>query len=204
MLIDAINHPTPEGATATTVLGPFYVPDAPAQPEGADISGGETGDPLWIEGQVTTPDGTPIPGAWVDVWQSDDDGYYDVQKPGDEANLRARFIADDEGRFRLWSILPKAYPIPDDGPVGEMLEATSRHPWRPAHVHFMIGADGCQTLVTHLFVEGSDYLDSDAVFGVKDSLVISPQAHEPGEAPGGRRMERIWYSHTHRFGLAPS
>src|SRR5690606_16267349 len=101
------------------------------------ISGDAEGDPLFFTGQVTTPDGKPIPGAWVDVWQSDDDGYYDVQKPGAEANLRARFIADDEGRFNFWSIVPTFYPIPADGTVGKMLEATKRHPFRPAHIHFM-------------------------------------------------------------------
>ncbi|MBF9033199.1 hydroxyquinol 1,2-dioxygenase [Rhodobacterales bacterium HKCCE2091] len=202
MLIDAINHPTEEGATQTTVLGPFYVDNPPVRPDGADISGGEAGEPMWIDGQVTDAAGTPLAGSTVDVWQSDDDGYYDVQKPGAEADLRARFVTDAEGRFRLWSILPSAYPIPDDGPVGDMLKATGRHPWRPAHVHFMIAAEGFQTLVTHLFIDGDTYLDSDAVFGVKDSLIVAPVRQPAGEGPGGRRLDADWYRLDHRFGLS--
>lgn len=205
MLVDAIANPTPEGATESTVLGPFYVSDAPPVADGADISGGLKGAAFRFEGQVTTPGGTPLPGAWIDVWQSDDDGYYDVQKPGEEASLRARFHADGEGRFRFWSILPTAYPIPHDGPVGDMLKATARHPWRPAHLHFMIGQGGFRTLVTHLFIEGDPWLDSDAVFGVKDSLVIAPARHGAGEAaPDGRAPAAGWWSYAHRFGLAPA
>lgn len=205
MLIDKIAHPTPEGATESTVLGPFYLTDSPALPDGSDISAGLKGAPFLFEGQVTTPDGAPIEGAWVDVWQADDDGYYDVQKPGQEASLRARFMTDAEGRFRLWSILPTCYPIPADGPVGQMLEVTGRHPWRPAHIHFMIGGEGFTTLVTHLFIEGDPYLDSDAVFGVKDSLIIAPKRRAAGEkAPDGRATDAEWWSHAHRFGLAPA
>ena len=201
MLVDAINHPPEAGTTATTVLGPFYVADPPVRDRGTDISGGAAGEPLFIDGQVTDADGSPVPGAWVDVWQSDDDGYYDVQKPGQEPELRARFIADDAGRFDLWSIVPSSYPIPDDGPVGDMLRATARHPWRPAHVHFMIGAPGFRTLVTHLFVEGDRYLETDAVFGVKESLVVSMGEDGPGAGPGGKVLDRPWKVIAHRFGL---
>ena len=144
-------------------------------------------------------------GAIVDVWQSDDDGYYDVQRPDLEAPaLRARFRTDQNGRFSFWSIMPTFYPIPDDGPVGDMLKATKRHPYRPAHIHFMIAAEGFETLITHVFVEGDPYLDGDAVFGVKQSLIAEFKAHGPGEAPDGRRLDRDWRSLAYDFGLKPA
>ncbi|MBR1221618.1 intradiol ring-cleavage dioxygenase [Bradyrhizobium sp. U87765 SZCCT0131] len=205
MLVDAINHPQPEGATETTVLGPFYVQAAPDKALGEDISGGLEGDPLLVTGSVSSPDGRPLAGATIDVWHSDDDGYYDVQqleKIGDLA-MRARFHADDNGRFHFWSIKPAAYPIPHDGPVGQMLEAQGRHPWRPAHVHFMISAPGHEQLVTHVFVAGDKYLDSDVVFGVKDSLIREFVRREAGTAPDGRRMDAPFYHLNYDFGLKP-
>ncbi len=192
MLVDAINHRVPAGATETTVLGPFYVEAAPELEAGADVSGGVDGEPLSVDCTVTTSAGAPIAGATVDVWQADDDGYYDVQKPElDNANLRARFRTDANGRFYFRTIVPRYYPIPDDGPVGDMLKATGRHPNRPAHIHFMIAAEGYETLITHLFAADSPYLDSDAVFGVKNSLIVefTADAKEPG-----RRLE-------YQFGL---
>src|SRR5689334_16886309 len=163
MLVDAINHRMPEGVTESTVLGPFHVADAPFQANGADISGGMQGKRLFVEGSVSAADGMPVAGALVDVWQADHEGLYDVQRPDlDALTLRARFRTDANGRSHFWSIMPAAYPIPDDGPVGEMLAATARHPWRPAHVHFMISAEGYETLVTHVFAANSPYLDGDA------------------------------------------
>ncbi|MGO4712847.1 intradiol ring-cleavage dioxygenase [Bradyrhizobium sp. 2TAF24] len=205
MLVDAINHPQPEGATETTVLGPFYVQAAPDKALGEDISGGLEGEPLLVTGSVSSPDGKPLAGATIDVWHSDDDGYYDVQqleKIGDLA-MRARFHADDNGRFHFWSIKPAAYPIPHDGPVGQMLEAQGRHPWRPAHVHFMISAPGHEQLVTHVFVAGDKYLDSDVVFGVKDSLIREFVRRERGTAPDGRHMDAPFYHLNYDFGLKP-
>jgi hydroxyquinol 1,2-dioxygenase len=202
MLVDAINHRQPAGATETTVLGPFYVQNPPVKQHGADISAGLSGTPLYVSGQVTSPDGKPLVGALVDVWQSDDDGFYDVQKPGDDPQLRARFIADGEGRFSLWTLVPKYYPIPYDGPVGEMLKATERHPYRPAHIHFMIAHPGYDTLVTHLFVDGDPYLDSDAVFGVKQSLIVELDEGS-GPAPGRPELSR-WKRLAHHFGLKPA
>lgn len=204
MLVDAINHPTPDGATETTVLGPFYLPDIAEIPSGSDISGNARGTPLYFEGIVRDTAGQPIAGAWVDTWQSDDDGYYDVQKSGEVQELRARFRTDADGRFSFWSIAPTSYPIPEDGPVGQMLRAAARHPYRPAHIHFMIGAAGYETLVTHLFVAGDPYLDSDVVFGVKSSLIVDLTAHENGSAPDGRSMTGLWRSHLHNFGLKRS
>ena len=179
MLVDAINHRLPGGATETTVLGPFYVGNPPVRALGSDISDGEEGEPLWAEGTIYDADGNPLVGATVDTWHSDADGYYDVQKPeDDELHMRARFITDENGRYWFRSIVPAYYPIPNDGPVGKMLQSQGRHPYRPAHVHFMIAAPNHETLVTHVFLEGDPYLDSDVVFGVKNSLITALTALE--------------------------
>ena len=205
MLVDAINHRLPEGATETTVLGPFFVPDAPVLPLGADLSPGMPGERLYIEGSVRDSDGRPLPGALIDVWHSDKDGFYDVQRydAGGEMTMRGRFDADAAGRFDLWTITPSFYPIPDDGPVGDMLRAQGRHPFRPAHVHFMIAAEGCETLVTHVFLDGDPYLDSDVVFGVKDSLVRKLERREAGTPAGGRATDRPYARLSYDFALAP-
>jgi hydroxyquinol 1,2-dioxygenase len=193
MLVDAINHRFAEGATETTVLGPFYIQNPPEASFGADIHGAAKGEPLYIDGSILSQDGKPVANAIVDVWHSDAEGFYDVQKTAlDEPTLRARFHSDAQGRFRFWTILPRYYPIPNDGTVGEMLQATARHPYRPAHVHFKIIADGHETLVTHLFVDGDEYLDSDAVFAVKNSLIRNFTHQAPGIAPDGRKMETPW------------
>jgi hydroxyquinol 1,2-dioxygenase len=206
MLVDAINHRLPEGATETTVLGPFYVNNPPVMPLGADISPKMPGEKLLVEGTVRTADGRPLAGAIVDVWHSDDDGYYDVQHydQGGDLAMRARFEADEEGKFHFWTIVPSFYPIPHDGPVGRMIKAQGRHPYRPAHVHFMIAAPGYRTLVTHLFVDGDKYLDSDVVFGVKDSLVSALERREAGSVAGGRIAERDHAVMRYDFALAPA
>jgi hydroxyquinol 1,2-dioxygenase len=202
MLVDAINHHMPQGATQTTVLGPFYVQNPPELPHGSDVSHGLKGEPLLVEGSVSSADGSPLAGAVVDIWQSDDEGFYDVQRPElEEPTLRARFRTDAQGRFFFWSIMPKFYPIPDDGPVGQMLRATNRHPYRPAHVHFMISAPGYETLITHVFAAGDPYLDSDAVFGVKDSLIREFSHEAPGSAPDGKTIDVAWRRLSYDFGL---
>jgi len=200
MLVDAINHRARGGATETTVLGPFFVQSAPRLPLGASISGAASGEPLYVSGSVCTADKQAVANAKVEVWQSDGEGYYDVQL-SDTLNLRGTFVTDRCGGFRLWSILPSCYPIPNDGPVGEMLQATKRHPYRPAHVHFMILADGFETLTTHVFVDGDRYLDSDAVFGVKSSLIRVFEQHAPGVAPDGRALAQPWRSLHYEFRL---
>jgi hydroxyquinol 1,2-dioxygenase len=205
MLTDAINHRMPAGATETTVLGPFFVEGAPELENGADMSGGFAGEALFVSGTVSAADGTKLGGAVIDVWHSDQDGFYDVQYPDkDEMAMRARFRSDAAGRFHFRTIQPEFYPIPYDGPVGELLVASKRHPYRPAHVHFIIAAPGFETLVTHVFVQGDKYLDSDAVFGVKDSLIREFVRHEAGTVmPDGQVAERSWRSLHYDFGLKP-
>ena len=162
-----------QDATASTVLGPFHVVASPERALGDTIDALGTGEPCVIEGSVTAPDGTPVPGARIDVWQADEQGSYDVESGGRQpiGNGRGLFTADDEGRYRFRSIVPAHYPIPTDGPVGALLRATKRHPYRPAHVHVIVAAPGYVPVTTHVFVAGSAYLDSDAVFAVKQSLV---------------------------------
>ncbi len=173
MLVDTINHPAGGDLTESTVLGPFHVITSPERELGADIALDGHGTPCVVSGQVRSSDGSPLAGAKVDVWQANADGFYDVQQPGlqPERNLRGMFTTDDEGRFWFRTIVPSDYPIPDDGPVGRLLAATGRHPYRPAHVHFIVSADGHRPVTTHAFVADSPYLGSDVVFGVKQSLV---------------------------------
>lgn len=204
MLVDAINHSSVTG-TESTVLGPFYVQNPPDYPLGADIRGTLEGDPLYAHGRVISSDGKPLANAIVDVWHSDKDGFYDVQHLEETGGLagRARFRTDANGNYYFWSIKPAAYPIPYDGPVGDMLTAQARHPWRPAHVHFMIQAPGYAKLTTHVFVDGDQYLDSDAVFGVKDSLIGTFVRHESGKAPDGKEMSAPYYTLHYDFTLDP-
>ncbi len=173
MLVDAINNRRPTPATENTVFGPFHVADAPVRAMGDTISLDGKGESCLFEGRVLDLDGAPIEGATVDVWSDNADGFYDVQQPGIQPkwNNRGRFITGPDGVYAFRGIKPVSYPIPDDGPVGQMLGHLGRHPYRPAHMHYLITAPGYQKLVTHTFVGGDDYLTSDAVFGVKDTLV---------------------------------
>jgi hydroxyquinol 1,2-dioxygenase len=185
MLVQTINHRAAGGATESTVTGPFHVVDSPPRELGADISLPGSGEPCLVTGQVTGPAGEPVPGAVIDVWHADAEGFYDVQRPGTpaESNLRGLFTADGEGRFWFRTIVPRHYPIPTDGPVGRLLEAMARHPYRPAHIHFIAKAPGYAPVTTHVFAEDSPYLDSDAVFGVKESLVRAfPLVDDPARA----------------------
>jgi hydroxyquinol 1,2-dioxygenase len=182
MLTVAMNHAKPAGATEATVFGPFHVEGAPHLPDGADMAAGAPGEPLHVACTVRGLGGEPVAGATVDVWQADDEGFYDVQRP-ELKGLRARavFTTDAQGRFAFRSVLPVAYPVPTDGPVGQMLVAGGRHPWRPAHIHFMIQAPGYETLITHVFRAGDPYLDSDVVFGVRASLIAEFVPHRGPE-----------------------
>ncbi|HKS47499.1 MAG TPA: intradiol ring-cleavage dioxygenase [Amycolatopsis sp.] len=173
MLVETINHRAVREATEQTVLGPFHLVSSPDRPLGADINLTGTGKPCLVTGSVRDIDGRPVPGATVDVWQADADGFYDVQKPEEipERNLRGLFRTDAAGDFWFRTIVPRYYPIPVDGPVGDLLRATGRHPYRPAHIHFIVEAPGFETVTTHIFHAEDPYLDSDAVFGVKESLI---------------------------------
>jgi len=185
MLVETINHRTGGASTESTVLGPFHMVESPPRELGADVALDGKGTPCLVSGQVTGDDGKAVPGATVDIWQANEDGFYDVQQPGiqPELNLRGLFTADDDGRFWFRSVVPKYYPIPDDGPVGQLLDATGRHPYRPAHLHFIVSAPGYRPVTTHVFVADSPYLDSDAVFGVKESLIREvPEVDDPERA----------------------
>jgi hydroxyquinol 1,2-dioxygenase len=173
MLVDAVNNRRPAAATENTVLGPFHVADAPAREMGANISLDGKGESCLFEGRVLDLDGRPVEGACLDVWSDNADGFYDVQQPGIQPkwNNRGRFFTGPDGHYAFRGIKPVSYPIPDDGPVGQMLGHLGRHPYRPAHMHYIVTADGFQKLVTHTFVGEDEYLTSDAVFGVKESLV---------------------------------
>lgn len=173
MLVETLNADRGPGATESTVLGPFHMTESPVRELGADIDLVGSGEPCVVSGQVLSQDGTPLPGAVLDVWQADTDGFYDVQQPDLQppGNGRGLFTADAAGRFWFRTCVPSPYPIPTDGPVGGLLRATGRHPYRPAHIHFIATAEGHAPVTTHIFVAGSDYLDSDAVFAVKSSLV---------------------------------
>ena len=174
MLVDAINHRTPAPATQSTVFGPFHVDGAPVRQMGESISLDGKGDPCLFRGRVLDTDGNPIAGASVDVWSDNADGFYDVQQPDIQPpfNNRGVFLTGEDGCYAFRGVRPVSYPIPSDGPVGRMLAALGRHPWRPAHMHFLIGAPGFERLITHIFVAGDGYLDSDAVFGVKEPLIV--------------------------------
>ena len=185
MLVETINHRTGGTSTESTVLGPFHMVESPVRELGADIALDGKGTPCLVSGQVTGPDGDPLAGATVDVWQTNEDGFYDVQQPGIQppGNLRGLFTTDEDGRFWFRSVVPRFYPIPADGPVGQLLSATGRHPNRPAHLHFIAAAPGHRPVTTHVFVADSPYLDSDAVFGVKESLVRDvPEVDDPARA----------------------
>ena len=206
MLVDAINHRMPGSATQTTVLGPFFVEDARVSATLADISGNMTGEPLLVTGSVHSEDGRPLPGAAIDVWHADDGGFYDVQQIEKLGGLagRARFYADERGEFHFWSIVPKFYPIPDDGPVGQLLNATGRHQTAPRMCTSSSRRREHETLVTHVFAADSEWLDSDAVFGVKNTL-IAEFAHMPaGVAKDGQKAERPYRHLDYHFGLKAS
>jgi hydroxyquinol 1,2-dioxygenase len=204
MLVVAMNHAKPAGATEATVFGPFHVDDTPVAEQGADLARGAPGAPLFVEARVRGLDGRPIAEAEVDVWQADDDGLYDVQRPelGDTRRARGVLRTDAEGKVRFRTVAPTAYPVPTDGPVGDMLMASGRHPWRPAHIHFMIKAAGFQTLVTHIFRDADPYLDSDVVFGVRSSLIGDFVQQAPGTAPDGSVMSQPFYTLSQDFVLA--
>jgi hydroxyquinol 1,2-dioxygenase len=182
MLVIGLNHRVSSAATESTVFGPFFVEGAPRYENGDDLANGAPGETCVVTARVRSTRGDPIAGARIDVWQADDAGMYDVQYDDlTDARGRGHLFSDSEGRFWFQTVRPTPYPIPTDGPVGRLLRAAGRSPMRPAHIHFRIAADGYETLTTHVFVAGDPYLDTDAVFGVKESLVAPFVTSEGGQ-----------------------
>lgn len=205
MLVDALANPLPAGATESTVLGPFYVADSPPRAYGESMAEASDGEPALVHGRVLDVDGNPIAGAEVDVWQNGAGGLYAVQDPeGPEDHLRGRYTTREDGTYAFVGVRPTPYTIPDDGPVGHMLDSTGRHPWRPAHIHMIVRAPGYHTLATHIFDSESPYLDSDAVFAVKSSLLRDFVRHEPSDPARPDGVEGEWYSLENDVVLAPS
>lgn len=202
----AVNNEAYEDATEATVFGPFFVDDAPEIELGGDIAFGAPGQPAWIEGTVTDTDGQPIPNACIEVWECDEDGLYDVQYADQRNAGRAHLYTNDKGEYRFWGLTPVPYPIPHDGPVGQMLQAVGRSPVRAAHLHFMVTAEAKRTLVTHIFVEGDPQLEiGDSVFGVKDSLIKRFDEQPAGTpTPDGRELDgKTWSRAQFNIVLAP-
>ena len=204
MLTVMINGRLPDGATPHTVIGPFHIDGSPELAQDADISEGVEGEKLYVSGTVRGLDGKPIANATLDVWQADADGAYEAQLAAQEPYLRGVFKTDAEGRYSLWTIAPRGYAIPMDGPVGALIGQTDISYFRPAHVHAMVSAEGYQTLITHLFRDGADYLDSDVVFGVRAPLITPFRKHEPGVGPSGAAMSEPYSTVEYDFVLAPA
>jgi hydroxyquinol 1,2-dioxygenase len=202
---DLVNNRKPPGMTEYTILGPFHRTDAPELPLGSNIAGAIGGEPVVVRGRVLSPDGRPVPNAMLDVWQSDAEGHYDLQMPNLEGTvLRAVFHTDVGGGFIFRTIKPSFYPIPDDGPVGQLLIATGRHPYRPAHIHFIVSADGYRSVTTELFAEGDPYLDSDAVFGVREALIVPVVRHESADEAAQLNVSAPFYTVDYDFVLEPA
>jgi protocatechuate 3,4-dioxygenase beta subunit len=205
MLIDAINHRLPDGATESTVFGPYYREGAPELPTGATISQDGHGESVVVTGRVLSTSGTPIPYALLDIWETDENGLYDQQDPEQpDMNLRGKFRTDSEGCYCFIGIKPVSYAIPDDGPVGQLLRALGRHPFRPAHIHVLVSAEGFAPVTTHLFVKGDRYLDSDAVFGTKDSLIVDFVRHDSTEEAARYKVTAPFYTVEYDFILKPT
>jgi protocatechuate 3,4-dioxygenase beta subunit len=204
MLVDAINNRKPSGASESTVLGPFYVADAPQLPMGANICLDRKGEDMVICGRVLDTGGAPIDGAVLDVWQANDEGFYDVQQKGiqPDFNLRGVFRTELDGRYWFRAVKPRYYPIPDDGPVGKLLDALGRHPYRPAHLHFILKADGFETLVTHIFDPDDRYINSDAVFGVKQTLLADFRKVDDSERANALGFSNPFWEVEYDFVLA--
>jgi hydroxyquinol 1,2-dioxygenase len=200
-----INNAAYQGATEATVFGPFFVDDSPEIELGGDIAFGAPGEPCWVEGNVEDTGGNPLSGARIDVWEADEDGLYDVQQDAGKRSARGHLYSDADGSYRFWGLTPTPYPIPDDGPVGQMLTAVGRSPLRASHLHFMVSHEGRRTLVTHIFPEGDPVLWDDSVFGVKQSLIKRFERQPAGTpTPDGRVLEGTWSLVRFDIVLAPA
>jgi hydroxyquinol 1,2-dioxygenase len=204
MLVTALNNRKPQGCTESTVFGPFHVENSPPYALGADVANGATGEPCFVRGTVRDINGNPVANASMEVWQADADGFYDVQYQGHDVHrARGTLHSGAKGEYFFRTIVAEAYPIPHDGPVGRMLKQLGRHPWRPAHLHFLIKAEGYETLITHVFRSGDKYLDSDAVFAVRSSLIGEWVRHEAGAAPDGSQVDVPFFTLDFDFVLNP-
>jgi hydroxyquinol 1,2-dioxygenase len=201
MLVVQMNHRLDADATPNTVLGPFHIDGSPPLAFGADMSEGLDGTPLFLHGVVRDLSGDPVGGAVLDVWQADSDGMYEAQLDVDEARLRAKYATRDDGSYCVRTVAPRGYAIPMDGPVGELIGATAISYFRPAHVHVLVDVPGYEPLITHLFQEGAEYLDSDVVFGTKEELVVAFEPQAPGPTPDGGATDRPWLSAAYDFVL---
>jgi hydroxyquinol 1,2-dioxygenase len=205
MLVDALAHAAATGGTESTVLGPFWTPGAPLRGYGESIFENPAGTPALVHGRVLDTNSAPIPAAQLDIWQNGDDGLYTVQAPdAPETHLRGRFLSRSDGSYAFVGVRPVPYTIPDDGPVGAMLEATGRHPWRPAHIHMIVTAPGYQRLQTHIFDSTSPYLESDAVFAVKPSLIREFVERSPNDPDTPIGVKGSWCSVENDIILAPA
>ena len=206
MLVDAINSRRPTGASENTVLGPFHIEGAPELEMGANICLDGKGEPMLVHGRILDTDGNPLQGATIDVWQANDEGFYDVQQKGiqPDFNLRGKFTTGPDGRYRFKAVKPKFYPIPDDGPVGQLLDKLGRHPYRPAHFHYIISKEGYDPLTTHIFDPDDPYINSDAVFGVKESLMAKFEPIENSAKQAENGFDGLYYDVEHDFVLAPN
>jgi hydroxyquinol 1,2-dioxygenase len=205
ILVITINHPALDGSAESTVQGPFYWEGAPDLPPGSNLAEGVKGEPAFYSGRVLSIDGKPLEGALLDIWSGDGEGNYDMQIPGETTmKARGRIRTDAAGRYSFRSIRPTFYPVPTDGPVGRMLRKMGRHPYRPGHIHMIVSAPGYLPVTTHLFVAGSEYLDSDAVFGMKESLVAEFRRHPPGSGPDGKPVDTSFYTVGYDFRLRPA
>jgi hydroxyquinol 1,2-dioxygenase len=204
MLVVQMNHRFDPEATPATVLGPFHIEGSPELEYAADMSQGLPGVPLFVSGTVRSLDGSPVPGAVLDVWQADEEGAYEAQLEVDEARLRAKYTSREDGTYCIRTIAPKGYSIPMDGPVGALIRQTDISHFRPAHVHFLLNVPGFRPLITHLFEAGAQFLDSDVVFGTKQELVVAYEHHDPGPTPDGGTSDVPWVSATYDFVLQPA
>jgi hydroxyquinol 1,2-dioxygenase len=203
-LVTAMSNRKPEECTESTVLGPFFLTDAPALSNGGDVAQGAPGELCFVSGSVRGVHGEPVAGARIEVWQADEDGLYDVQYEDlDAPRARAVLLSEPDGSFEFRTIVPRPYPVPYDGPVGEMLKTLGRRPVRPAHLHFMISAQAYEPLITQIFRKDDPNLRSDAVFGVRSSLVCEWTRHTAGIAPDGSQRETPFTTIAFDFVLAP-
>lgn len=204
MLVDAINNRKPSGASESTVLGPFHVASAPVREMGDNICLDRKGEDMFVRGRILDTDGKPVGGAIIDVWQANDEGFYDVQQKGiqPDFNLRGVFRTGEDGRYWFRAVKPRFYPIPDDGTVGQLLRALGRHPYRPAHLHYMIQAPGFERLITHIFDPDDAYINSDAVFGVKESLLAEFKRVQDPMRAGALGFAGEFWEVEHDFTLA--